>query len=290
MKKILLVILCILLTSCSKTGFSYDTSEINVFNDIEDKAFEFGTHSEHYMLVDMTDYKVMYKHNSEEVIYPASITKLFVLDTVLSRLDSLDGISSINHDEFIWLIEEDASLAGLYVDEEYTVEDLLYALVLPSGGDAALALGDYFEKNGEDLVELVNERCAELNLKSSHFTNTTGLHDEQLYTCVDDIYTVVKDILTFEKGREIVESLYHNIDEKLTVYSTVGFVAKNGMNVLGGKTGYTPESGRSIVVLYKHNFHSYLLILTNCMGGDISKKEYFHYEDCFTIFDHLYYN
>ena len=291
MKKILILIMCILLASCSKAPFSYDTSSINVVKDIDERQFDFKTHSSHYFLADLTDYKVEYRYQTDEVIYPASITKLFVLDTVINALSDLSGTSSITHDEFMWLIEEDASLAGLYVDHEYTVEELLYALVLPSGGDAALALEDYFIENlGVSLVDMMNLRCEELGLKSSHFTNPTGLHDDNLYTCIDDIYTVVMDILKNDKGREIIESLYYVIDERTVVYSTTNPAAKTGIKVLGGKTGYTPEAGQSIVVLYKHNYHSYLLILMNAMGGGPATKEYFHYDDCYTIFDHLYYN
>ncbi|MDO4197978.1 MAG: hypothetical protein Q4D13_03165 [Erysipelotrichaceae bacterium] len=290
-KKIVLLLLCILLTACSKTSVSYNAENINVMKDIEEKSFDFVTHSDHYLLADMSDFEVLYRHNTSDVIYPASLAKLFVLDTVLNTLDDLSGTSYIDHDEFMWLIEEDSSLAGLYVDQEYTMEDLLYALILPSGGDAALAIEDYYTRNfNVSLVDLVNERCAELGLKSSHFTNTTGLHDPDLYTCIDDIYTVVMDILTFEKGREIIGSRYHYIDSKLTVYSTTNYAGTTGMWVIGGKTGYTPESGQSIVLLYKHNYHSYLLILTNAMGGSPINREYFHYEDCFTIFDNLYYN
>lgn len=287
MKKILLLLLSILLlTSCSKNA-SFDVDKVNVLKDIDEREFDFDIHATSYYLADMSTFEVLYKHNTENIILPASLTKLFTMDTVLSRIDDLSDTSSISYDDFLYLIAEDSSLAGMYADRDYTIEDLLYALMLPSGGDAALALSNYFDSKGMNLVDEMNQRCKELGCEKSHFTNTIGLHDDNLHTSIQDIYTVVMDLLTFKVGREVLTTLQYTLSDGVRVGSTTRFIDNEDVVLLGGKTGYTPEAGQSIVALYKHNYHSYLLILTNAMGKP-SEKQYYHYEDCLKIFENLY--
>lgn len=287
MKKLLiLLVLLFTLCSCSK-GERFNSSSINVIKDIGEKEFDFDIHATSYYLIDLTDFEVLYKHNFDKKILPASLTKLFTMDTVLSRVSDLEDTSLMTYDDFLYLISEDSSLAGMYADRDYTIKDLLYALILPSGGDAAIALSNYFTRNGMDLVEEINKRCKELGCNNSNFTNSIGLHDDNLYTTIQDINTVVMDLLEYETGREILTSLTYNLSDGVRVGSTTRFADNEYAEVLGGKTGYTPESGQSIAVFYRQNFHSYMLILTNAMGKP-SQKEYFHYEDCQKIFENLY--
>ena len=289
MKKIFYLLLIILLcASCSKEEFSYDYDSVNELKEIEENKFDFDLHSQSYLLADMSELEVLYRYNTSSRIYPASLTKLFTLDTVLHYADDLGDTSYLTSDQLRMLIEEDSSLAGIYADRSYSLEELLYALILPSGGDAALALENYFADRGMDLVDLMNQRCSEMGCSNSSFTNTTGLHDDELYSCVDDIFTCYLDILSFEKGRQIMETMNYTLNDGVKVSSTIAYVQGTKAKILGGKTGYTPESGQSISILYKEDAHSYLLILTNAMGGSASQHLYYHYEDALTIFENLY--
>ena len=287
MRKIISLIACIfLLCSCSEDVLVLDTSNINQIKD-RSEEFDFRIHSNAYMLVDLSNFIVQYKYRADNKIYPASLTKVVTLDVVLNLAESLDDLSYVTYNQVEALIREDASLAYIQRDYEYTLRDLLYALILPSGADGAVALENYFTDRGMDLVEEMNRQCEKLGCSNSHFVNTTGLHENDHYTSLSDLFLVVMDVLKFEEGRQIMESLYHTLEDGTKLATSVRVAQNSKTKVLGGKTGYTPEAGQNLIVLYKSKGRSYVLLIANAYGSYIN-DEYWHFEDAFNIFEHLY--
>lgn len=290
MKKIVsTVLILMILVGCKEVRpmEKFDPSYINAVDDSEAKTFDFDLHSRGYLLIRLNDFKVLYEKNNSEKIYPASLTKIFTLDTVLAKCEDLQATSSLSNAQLASLIAQDASLANLKASKEYTLEELLYALVLPSGADAAVALENYFISRGWNLLDEMNARCKELGCACSQFKNTTGLHDDEHYTSIDDLLLVSLDCLKYKEGREILESLHYLGSDDLFYHSTVNYVSGYNVEVLGGKTGFTTVAGQLIMVFYKKDNRSYLLILSNS-DGDSYNEQYYHYEDCLNIFRRLY--
>ncbi len=286
MKRIYIFILLILLCSCQRELRTYDSSRINVLED-KSERLPFDIHSYGYLLVDLADFDILYSEHSDEKIYPASLTKVLTMDTVLHLFEDLDDSSFVTNAQVEAMIREDASLAYIQRDYVYSLRDLLYALVLPSGADAAVALENYFKMHGLDLVEEMNRRAEELGCTSSHFMNTTGLHDDNHYSSLDDLYRIVMDTLEHEEGRKVLTSLQHEMEDGLVMHSSVGNVLNHDTQVLGGKTGYTPEAGQNILVLYRYHDKPYLL-LTCGAPGSLAERKFYHYEDALEIFGKLY--
>ena len=287
MKKILLLILSVmLLCSCSEEPFKPDTDRINVFDDLSDGK-SLDLHSEEYLVIDMSDMDILYAHDNDKRIYPASLTKLVTLDTVLNLTEDLGEMSYYTMDQYWYLVQEDASMAYIQRDTLYTLEDLLYALILPSGADAAFALENYYSDRGVDLIEEMNLQAYRLGCKDSNFVNSTGLHDDDHYTSLDDLFLVVMDLLKFDVARQILESSYRFLGDGTLVGTTIGLVRRDlDFKVLGGKTGYTPESGQSIIALCKDKGKSYLVMAANARGG-YSLGQYWHYDDVEEVFKEL---
>ena len=286
MKRIYIFILLILLCSCQRELRTYDSSRINVLED-KSERLPFDIHSYGYLLVDLADFDILYSEHSDEKIYPASLTKVLTMDTVLHLFEDLDDSSFVTNAQVEAMIREDASLAYIQRDYVYSLRDLLYALVLSSGADAAVALENYFKMHGLDLVEEMNRRAEELGCTSSHFMNTTGLHDDNHYSSLDDLYRIVMDTLEHEEGRKVLTSLQHEMEDGLVMHSSVGNVLNHDTQVLGGKTGYTPEAGQNILVLYRYHDKPYLL-LTCGAPGSLAERKFYHYEDALEIFGKLY--
>lgn len=286
MKKIFIILICFLLTSCTKEINHIDVDSINVFDNTSFEEFDFDINSKEYMLVDLSEFNTLFAKDTNKIIYPASLTKLVTLDTVLNIENDLNNRSSISYEQIIDLIEEDASLAGLKEDYEYTLKDLLYALILPSGADAAIALENYFESKNIDLIDEMNKQAIRLECLNSNFVNTTGLHDDNHYSCLDDLFKVILDLLNFEEGRLLLETLDYKLEDDVKLMSTVKPIVNKNVLVLGGKTGYTPESGQSIISLFKYKNKSYLLMVAN--ADRQSYDEHLHYDDSIEIFNELY--
>lgn len=288
MKKIVTLFICLLLCGCNyKNDKCVDINSINNFNYDELDSFDFDLHSNEYLLVRMSDLSVLYAKNEDLKMYPASLTKLMTLDTVLYLEKDLNNYSSISYSQLIDLINDDASLAGLKTDYEYTLNELLYALILPSGGDAAVALENYFSNQGINLIEEMNKRLKDLNCTNTNFVNTTGLHDNNHYSTLNDLFKIIMDVLSYPEGRKILETTSYKMSDGNSLHSSTHFIRSKDTTVLGGKTGYTTESGQSVIILYRNNNRSYILMLANAMGNPYD-KQYWHFSDAMEILNNLY--
>ena len=286
-KRLLLIIVLSFLFLSSFSIYAYKKEkEIREIKYEEEKPFDFELHSNSYLLMRLSDLTVLNSHNINEKIFPASLTKVMTLNTVLRLEEELSNTSSVSKDQINNLIELNASLAYLRADHEYSIEDLLYALILPSGADGALALENYFSNKKIDLINELNKTAKILKLKNSNFTNTTGLHDENNYTCVKDLLTLVLDTFKYEKAREILESLSITLDDGLSLNSTLSYIDNRGAKILGGKTGYTPQAGECLIMIFKYDNRSYLWISAAAMGK-ISNGEFFHYEDAQRVLEEI---
>ncbi len=264
--------------------------EINELNYDDMQTLDLDLHSKRYMLVCLNDFKVLYGSGIDEKIYPASLTKVVTLDTVVKYANSLDDTSKISNEDYYELIEENASLAYLKVNENYSLTDLLYALVLPSGGDAGRALENYFSNNNLNLIDLMNENMNSIGCTSSNFTNSTGLHNDNLYTTLDDYAKLVIDTLNNSTAKKILKSYTYTLDDGLTVKSTLSYLEDyfDDIEIYGGKTGFTGQAGENIMILYTVNNRSYLLILSGAEGNPYIEGENYHIIDAISVLKYLY--
>lgn len=278
-----------LLNKDDKEKISLSSLSINESNYDDVEEFDLDLYSKSYMLIRLNDFKVLYGKNLDSKFYPASLTKVLTLDAVVNNVDDLSASSYLTSADYDSLISKNASLAYLSVEKDYTIKDLLYALVLPSGGDSAVALENYFSKNNKDLVSLLNERCAYLGLNNSHFTNTTGLHDDNLYTSLNDYAKIVIDCLNNDIAKGVLKSFSYTLSDGLTVKSTLRSLENSveGVEIYGGKTGFTGEAGENIAVLFACGDRSYLLILTGALGNPYNSGENYHILDTISVLEYL---
>lgn len=287
MKRVLSIVLISLLLCGCKNDKTVDLQTINDFKYDEVSDLPFDLHSQEYMLVRASDFSVLYKKDTDKRIYPASLTKIMTLDTVLHCVNNLDETSYVSSEQVQELIAEDASLAYIHTDTDYSIRDLLYALMLPSGADGAVALENYFTNHNMNLIDEMKKQLINLGCNDTNFMNTTGLHDDNHYTTLDDLLTIVMDVLSFDEGRKLLETRKYEMTDGIKLTSTLMHINDKTAHVLGGKTGYTPESGQSVIVLYTANNRSYILLLANAMG-DRSLGQYWHYEDAMELMEKLY--
>lgn len=266
-----------------------DSLNINDFDYSDLKELDLNLYSNSYMLIRLNDFKVLYGKDIYNQFYPASLAKVMTLDTVINNVDNLSATSFLTDNDYNLLIEENASIAGLKTNYNYTVNDLLYALILPSGGDGALALENYFINNNENLVELMNKQVSNLNLNNSHFTNTTGLHDNNLYTSLDDYAKIVVNCLLNNNAKNVLKNTSYTLEDGLTVSSTLKALTNLNTNaiVYGGKTGFTGQAGENIMVLFSCNNRSYLLILQGANGNPYNSGETYHIYDASSIIEYI---
>ena len=134
------------------------------------------------ILINADTGKVLYERNADERMLIASTTKIMTALVVLENcgLDELVEIDSRS-------AGTEGSSMYLRSGETYTVEELLYGLMLASGNDAASALAIHAAGDIESFAELMNEKAEELGMAGTHFTNPHGLDAEGHYSTARDM-------------------------------------------------------------------------------------------------------
>lgn len=127
------------------------------------------------LLIEAESGKVLFEANADAKIYPASVLKLMVLSVLLDRIEQ----GALRLDEAVQVTVEAAKTGGsqVYLDpkEQFPVEELLYALMVQSANDAAVALATHVAGSKEGFVALMNQKAQALGMKNSRFHSVHGL-------------------------------------------------------------------------------------------------------------------
>ena len=142
------------------------------------------------IIFNRTDREVLFSNHAYERRYPASITKLMTALVAIENGD-LNATIQITQDMLKGL--ENTSLANIQPGETYTLEQLLYGALLPSGNDAAIAIA-YLVGNGnlDNFVAMMNEKAKQIGATGTHYVNPHGLSDDDHYTTAYDVYLVLQ--------------------------------------------------------------------------------------------------
>lgn len=219
--------------------------------------------AESYLLILKNSGQILASKNPERIMYPASLTKIMTALVVLDKVKNLDEMVEI--DEKSPFIE--GTKIYLSVGEQVKVRDLLYALLLVSGNDAASALAVHVAGGMDEFALLMNDYAIKLGCKNTNFVNSHGLHNEAHYTTASDLYLITEAAMDDPVFAEIVGSYTHTIEptnkqpEPRVLYSTNALIRDaylsyelredlygNTVNTYfeyatGVKNGYTDEAG-----------------------------------------------
>ena len=202
-------------------------------------------HCASYCVYDKTTGYIVISMNPDDRIYPASMTKIM---TCLLSLELLDTSAKLTVSETALKdLDADSSLMGVLEGEKVKVSELLYGLMLPSGNDAANALGEgcvdaFFEKypaggsavNADGVTAqyildrlndsqehilssrkldafavLMNLRAEKLGCKGTHFVNACGLPDDNHYTTAYDLTIIMAAASELEDFRTLISAPSH---------------------------------------------------------------------------------
>lgn len=203
--------------------------------------------------------EVTYAKNIYQKMYPASVTKILTAYLAITKgdLDSIVTASSYACDQ-----ASDSSKCGLAAGDQITLGDLVYGLMLPSGNDAAIAIAEHISGSVEEFANLMNETAYSFGATNSHFINPNGLHNEEHYTTVYDLYLIFSNCIkdeTFVKYISTKSYTAYFTDasgaEKVKTWTNTnkyvnGAVAiPSGMITVGGKTGTTNAAGYCLIML-----------------------------------------
>ncbi|MEE1516292.1 MAG: serine hydrolase, partial [Lachnospiraceae bacterium] len=136
------------------------------------------------ILIDIDTGAILYSKNADEKMYPASITKIMTAILTLENAQ-MDDVVTFSYDA-VFTVEAGSSAAYVDVDEQLTVEQCLYGLMLISGNDLANGLAEHVGGTMTNFANMMTDKAEEIGCLNTNFTNAHGLHDDNHYTTAYD--------------------------------------------------------------------------------------------------------
>lgn len=214
--------------------------------------------------------KILFQKNSREKLPIASLTKIMTAMVALENLDPEE--KAVVSKQALATYGE---MGNLRLDEEISVKKLLEALLIESSNDAAAVLAEKTEqKTGKDFEGLMNQKAEELNLKDTHFEDSSGL-DSGNISSVNDLHLLVRHAFGYPLIWDIMQ-----MPVKFS-YRQNGSVSHRWVNtnkllnripgILGGKTGYTHEAKECFAMAVRKEPRKCLI--TVILGSDDRFRE-----------------
>lgn len=192
------------------------------------------------ILVRLKDDAILMQKNSQEKIYPASLTKIMTAIVAIENLPNLNEEIELTNYTFQGLYKADASMTGFQPGENVRAIDLLYGALLPSGAESCIGLADQIAGSEQGFVKMMNQKAADIGMDNTHFENATGLHNKNHYTTVKDMAILLSYALQNDTFREIFTSSRHSTQPTnkhpggMTFYSTM-FQELSNQSIIDGE-------------------------------------------------------
>lgn len=250
--------------------------------DVEFEAFHTNDEFHGALLFDIDEQKVLYSEHANQKLYPASTTKIMTAYLAL-KYGNLDEYTTISKNAVD--VPSDSSTAHLQVGDIVKLEDLIYALMLPSGNDSAVAIAEHISGSTEEFIKLMNSEANALGASNTHFVNPHGYQDKNHYTTAYDLYLIFNKCIKNKTFLKIISSKSWETQIKQAdgsvrtvtwpqsnLFVTGGREVPEGITIIGGKTGNTFDAG-SCILLYGHdsNRTPYIAIM---MGASSRRNLY----------------
>lgn len=204
-------------------------------------------------LIDPTSGRVFLEHNQEEVLPVASISKLMTLVLVLEAVERQE----VFLDDLVTGSPFAASKRGTRIwlesGEQFTLEELLYAIAVGSANDGAVAVAEFIGGSEANFAEMMNLRGQELGLTSSVFVNSTGLPEDGEHNLMTakDVAILARHALQVPRLLDYVSTYEYTMrpeTTKIPVLWNANRLLRRYYGVDGLKTGFTTEAGYCLAV------------------------------------------
>ncbi len=214
---------------------------------------------------------VLYEYQSEEKLYPASVTKVMTMLLVMEAI----GRGEISENDQVTASANACSYGGtqIYLEpgEQMSLEDLLKAVAVNSANDAAAALAEHVAGSEPGFVDKMNERAAQLGAKNTHFKNPCGLPQEDHYTCAYDVALFTRELLNHPRILDYTGIWTDSLRNGGFGLANTNKLLKTYNGITGMKTGYTQEAGHCLSATAERDGMSLIAVI---LGGETGKGRF----------------
>ncbi|WP_147634158.1 D-alanyl-D-alanine carboxypeptidase family protein [Treponema pectinovorum] len=250
------------------------------------------------ILIDTSNGCILFEKNADQIIPPASITKLFVMYIAFKEIEagnlSLDEL--VEPPEISWAVNlpRDSSLMFLGQGQKVSVNELLKGLAVASGNDAALALAYRISGNTKDFIKRMNYEAKALGLEKTHFEEPSGYSENNLTTarelaefCRIYINRYPQSLKDFHSLNEISYPLQKNLPSWQTEKGDSLAITQKNTNPLlnrlkgcdGLKTGFIYESGYNLALTASREGVRFLSVTMKGPGTNSIEGNFYRVQD-----------
>lgn len=217
----------------------------------------------------------LFSKNANQPLYPSAAVKIMTTLVALENSQLTDTVTMTATG--VSGVTDGGVNISAQLDETFTMEQCLYAIMVASANDIALQVAEHVGGSVEAFVEKMNARAKELGCKDTIFTNPTGLPDENQHTTAYDMALIMRAAMNNDTFRTIAAAQSYTIPatnvsggeraltNKFTMTNTADPAYYQGC--LGGKEGYTQASGSTLVCAASRNGVTLICVVLNGAAG-----------------------
>lgn len=226
----------------------------------------------HAILMEKETGTVIWEKDADTPAAPASVTKVMTMLLIVEALDR----GEINLDDTVTASARASSMGGSQVylkeGECMSLRDMLKAIVVASGNDAAVAVAEHMCTTEEAFVERMNSRAAELGMKNTHFTNCTGLFDdEEHYISARDVAIMSRELIKHEVIKDYTTIWTDSLRDGEFGLANTNKLLRRYEGCTGLKTGFTTLAGYCLAATAQRGGTEYIAVV---MGGATSEERF----------------
>ena len=209
-------------------------------------AAELAPNAKSAILIEASTGEVLYEKNADEALAPASMTKIM---TLLLTMEAIEK-GNIKLSDTVRVSENAAKMGGSQVflspNDEYKLEEIIKAVCIASGNDAAVVLAETIGGSVDNFVDMMNKKARELHLTATSFVNPYGLDASGHLTSARDMAIMARELVKHElilKYSSIYEEYLNKPDGSSIWMVNTNKLVRFYSGVDGLKTGYTGKAG-----------------------------------------------
>lgn len=238
------------------------------------------------VLIDAKTGIVLYDKNMNEKVFPASTTKILTTLVALENTKPTD-ILKFSYNA-VYNIGPGSSNMGMKENEELTMKDALYGVMLKSANEVCMAIAEFISKDVDTFMKLLNKRAKEIGAVNTNFKNPHGYHNNDHYTTSYDMALIMQEAIKNEEFVKIISTKKYtvsqtNLSKEKILTNSNKLILENSPfyyeNCVGGKTGFTNEAGNTLVSYAKKDGIDLIAVI---MKGDKTTV----YEDTKKLFEY----
>ncbi len=205
---------------------------------------------------------VLYEKNADQRLPPASVTKVMTLLLIMEDLES----GKLREDDVVTASARAASFGGSCVfleeGERMSVEEMLKCIAVVSANDCAVAMAEHLSGTETLFVDRMNRRAEELGLSNTHFTNCTGLFDdEDHYSSARDIALMSRELMRHPRIRDYTTIWMDSIRDGAFELVNTNKLVTRYEGCTGLKTGYTSRAQYCLAATAERDGTAFLAVV-----------------------------